>query len=48
MRRAESSLNDALTTVRQTQSAFQGNNPVQAAPVEEENPETEEDEEGWA
>ena len=49
IRRAESTLNDALTTVRQTQSAFQGTNPLAAAPAvqEAEEPE-EEDEEGWA
>ena len=50
IRRAESTLNDALTTVRQTQSAFQGTNPISAAPApqEEEEPAEEEDEEGWA
>ena len=33
IRRAESTLNEALTTVRQTQSAFQGTNPIAAAPA---------------
>lgn len=51
IRRAEATLNDALTTVRQTQSAFQGSNPLAApsapAAQEVEEPE-EEDEEGWA
>ena len=51
IRRAEATLNDALTTVRQTQSAFQGSNPLAApstpAAQEAEEPE-EEDEEGWA
>ncbi|MBP5169586.1 MAG: hypothetical protein ILP14_10375 [Oscillospiraceae bacterium] len=51
IRRAESTLNDALTTVRQTQSAFQGSNPLAAQPSPaaqaSEEPE-EEDEEGWA
>ena len=50
IRRAESTLNDALTTVRQTQSAFQGTNPIAAAPAAQEAEELpeEEDEEGWA
>ena len=48
IRRAESTLNDALTTVRQTQSAFQGTKPLAAAPAVQEAEEPEEDEEGWA
>ena len=48
IRRAESTLNDALTTVRETQSAFQGTNPLAAAPAVQEAEEPEEDEEGWA
>ena len=49
IRRAETTLNDALTTVRQTQAAFQGTSPAASAPaVQEEQEPAEEDEEGWA